>query len=148
MSGMADEPIEPSLHGLLESLLYSDRLVIVFFWFLTMLFVLFNLMYGAVRIFKGRLRSAFYLVTGSVAILLNLLIDPYGICLFSLGRVAQLMVYFVVGMAYATWEGTTACLSEGRCFARLPALEWLWRWLISLNGMACAFSTIWRGSLI
>lgn len=107
MSGMADEPIEPSLHGLLESLLYSDRLVIVFFWFLTMLFVLFNLMYGAVRIFKGRLRSAFYLVTGSVAILLNLLIDPYGICLFSLGRVAQLMVYFVAGMAYATWEGTT-----------------------------------------
>lgn len=104
MSGVADDAMELSFGGFMESLLYYDKLVIVFFWFLTMLFVLFNVMYGAVRIFKSRLTPTFYMVAGGVAIALNLTVDPYGVQLFSLGRVAQLMVYFVAGMAYAAWR--------------------------------------------
>lgn len=104
MSGVADDAVELSLRGFVESLLYSDRLVIVFFWFLTMLFVLFNLVYGAVRLFRGRLTPAFYVVAGAIALVLNLSVAPYYVQFFSLGRVAQLMVYFIAGMACMTWR--------------------------------------------
>lgn len=131
MSSMADEPIEASWTNLALSLVYSDRLVIVFFWFLTMLFLTLNIFYWAVRMAGSRTGAVFFMIAAPVALALHLAVPTYAVQLFSVSRVCELAVYFVAGMAYCRWQGDVdKCLHTDKWLTVAVAAA---LWVVAFN---------------
>lgn len=104
MNAAADDVIEISPQSVLLALFYSDHLIIVFFWFLPMLFILFNVIYGVLALFKKQLTGWFFITAGVISLALNFIIEPFSITFLSLSRVSEFAIYFLMGMAYCKWQ--------------------------------------------
>lgn len=103
MSGMADSTIELSWGSFAESLIYSDKLSVVFFWFLPAIFIILNIAHIAIKATNYVNTPTFYLIAIVAGLVLNLA-DIGNIFLFSLSDALSLLIYFILGMAYCTYQ--------------------------------------------
>lgn len=123
MSGYADDPVSLDFVSFAASLFFSDRLTIVFLWFLPVIFVLLCLAFVGWRV-SGRRPTWFFAVGGALALVGYFCVDPWAWTFMSVGRVADLAIFFMVGAAYGRWKER--------------ADRWLARWWLSL-GCGCVW---------
>uniref|UniRef100_UPI0025B00928 acyltransferase family protein n=2 Tax=Bacteroidales TaxID=171549 RepID=UPI0025B00928 len=67
MSEYADEPVKMDINSFISSIFFSDKLTIVFLWFLPVVFVLLCVSFIGIKLFKNRL-SLFFLIGGILSI--------------------------------------------------------------------------------
>lgn len=59
MSEYADEPVNMDINSFISSIFFSDKLTIVFLWFLPVVFVLLCVSFIGIKLFKNRLSLFF-----------------------------------------------------------------------------------------
>lgn len=103
MSDIADDKINLTFGSLVGSLLYRDQLIIPFFWFLHTSFILLLIAYAFLIICESlNMRDSFMYVC-LISISVILLLIPNTSTFLSLGRTAELAIYFVLGMIYCRY---------------------------------------------
>ena len=103
MNPYADDVVEPTLSNFALSFVHPDHMALVFLWFVLMLFIMFNVAYGIVRMCRGRLGAGFFMAAVPLTVTLTLTVGPYSIKWLCIANVLWFMVYFVLGMAYVRW---------------------------------------------
>lgn len=105
MSGMAEDTIELSFKSLAESLIFSNKMVIPFFWFLQTSFTLLIITYAAI-LFTHRLNlKSFYCFIVLIIVFLTLNIILFeNISLFSINTTVRLGIYFILGTTYGYYH--------------------------------------------
>lgn len=104
MSDFADDNINLTIGSFVGSFLYRDQLIIPFFWFLHTSFILLVIAYAFLIICESlNIRDSFmYICLISISVIL--LFIPNTSTLLSLGKTAELAVYFVLGMIFCRYS--------------------------------------------
>ena len=102
MSGMADDVIEADFHRLWHGLIYGDRLVIPYFWFLQVSFTLLLISYGGLWMLRhSMLARKTYVIALTLVFALLTIWNPEGITsVWSLDMTVRLGVYFMSGVLF------------------------------------------------
>lgn len=102
LSGMADDAIELSFKSFFGSLLFSDQYVIIFFWFLPAIFILLNLVYGSLALFKREeVAYAILFILGLIFFFLS----PFdNLTFLAFGKVLSYFLFFVSGVIYVRYH--------------------------------------------
>lgn len=103
LSKYADDVIEPSIENLFKALIFSDNLVIVFFWFLPAIFLMLNIVYWGFKISNGK-EKILYIVLILIALALNYHEEIESITFLSIGKALHLFIFFVLGTVYAAYS--------------------------------------------
>lgn len=114
---MADDSIEMSLKSFFNSILYRDKLVIPYFWFLPSVFTLLIVNYGALRIVD---KFNFNEDKTLVWMVVLFIIMPFFVVgctsLLSLDKTLQYGLFFYLGMLYSKYyERIDRVVSIGTC---------------------------------
>ncbi len=102
MNGVADDTLSPTPASYINSLLFSDSLVIPYYWFLHMSFTLIVCCYGGIIVFKHHINA--YLATLSlISLYFAISFTGADITFLSIGQTVRYAVYFVAGMCYCQY---------------------------------------------
>jgi hypothetical protein len=105
MNGIADDSLSPTLSGYINSLLFTDCLVIPFFWFLQMSFTLIVCCYGGIVVFRHHL-NAYFAALAVISLYFAISYTGSDINFFSIGQTVRYAIYFVAGMCYCQYYRT------------------------------------------
>lgn len=111
MSGMADSDIELNLSTFVTSIFDGGNLVIPYFWFIQASFLLLVVCYTSISLMElARIPHSIILVI-LLIIAVVLILLPYGYTMFfSVGKAAELAVFFVLGMIYCRCADAIDCI--------------------------------------
>lgn len=147
-SAIADDAIELSVNSFLRSFIYSDSLVIPYYWFLQASFILLALNYVALALgkkFGVNYKNITLLMWG---VFLCISIAPFSVSpdiwnFFSLGRVLTYGVYFTAGMVYCSYFRKVDSLIcwTSKIFFVVSILVWAGIYFIS-DSLFCSFAGI------
>lgn len=106
MSDIADDTISPTFESLVQSVLYGDKMVIPYFWFLQASFILLITTYAFITVCEiPNIHNALIyimLIGGATCIMIFL---PENITtILSLDRAAELGIFFVCGIVYCRYS--------------------------------------------
>jgi hypothetical protein len=124
MSRYAEDAVELSFPQFFRSLIYSDQLVIVYFWFLPAIFFMLNITYWGIKV-AGRHLSIFYIAMLIVSVILNANIGPDDITFLSLSRTFNLLIFFILGVAYAEYKSKLDIIFSKLYVGAICAIIWL-----------------------
>lgn len=124
MSRYADDALELSFAQFFRSLIYSDQLVIVYFWFLPAIFFMLNITYWGIKS-AGRHLNIFYITMLIICLILNANISADDITFLSLGRTCNLFIFFTLGVIYAEYKSTCDLILSKQYMAFVCAAIWL-----------------------
>ncbi len=150
MSGYADDAITMDISSFLESIFFSDRLTIVFLWFLPVIFTMLCIAFLGLRLFKDKV-AIFFLVGGILALTGYFGVNQWSWTFLGIGRVAGLSIFFIIGMAYGYWRHKIDMLLGKWWLGGICAALWLmlfyigdipdmFRLICSLAGLAMLIS--------
>lgn len=101
MSGMADDSLGMSMESFWKAFVYSDCLIIPYFWFLQASFILLVFNYTVITLGEKAGISPTILYLSVILLFVFLFLAPVNLGnAFSLNKVANFGIYFVMGSAY------------------------------------------------
>lgn len=105
LSSMADDTITLSFTSLARGLVYSNEMVIPFFWFLQASFLLLSFCYGLISLGKVLNLKDGYVLSFLFGLFLCLYCIPFRLSdFFALNQVQRLGIFFVAGIIYCRYH--------------------------------------------
>ena len=143
MSEYADEPVNMDINSFISSIFFSDKLTIVFLWFLPVVFVLLCVSFIGIKLFKNRL-SLFFLIGGILSIAGYFCVNQWEWTFMGVGRTAKLAVFLMCGIAYGRWKPDIDFLLGQWWFGGICAAIWCTLFytenLSGIYGLVCSLS--------
>lgn len=99
MSGYADDAVTISLESFVASLFFSDRLTVVFLWFLPAIFAMLCLAFIGWHMCE-RKAVLFFTIGGVLSLFGYFFANPWAWTFMAIGRVSDLSIFFLLGAAY------------------------------------------------
>ncbi len=103
MTGMADDALSLSFESLWKSLVYSDHMVIPYFWFLQASFILLTVNYCIIY-FAERRKVSRWKTYGVLILIALVLPSSYFSDFLSIHSAVRLSIYFIIGAAYCHYS--------------------------------------------
>lgn len=148
MNGLSDDSLSLTPISYIKSLLFSDYLVIPYYWFLHMSFTLIVCCYGGILIFRKHL-NIYFIIIALISLYLNISFLGSQITLLSIGQTVRYAVYFVAGMCYCRYyekiESAIGKLLLSPWFTIVTAIIWACLFFITEKSDAmiiCSFAGI------
>lgn len=124
MSGYADDEVSMDMNSFISSIFFSDKLTIVFLWFLPVIFVLLCVVFIGLKLCRNRI-SVFFLAGGVLSIIGYFYVNQWAWTFMGIGRTSGLAVFFLCGIAYGKWKQKIDRLLGKWWFGGVCAAIWL-----------------------
>jgi hypothetical protein len=124
MSCYANNFVEINFKSFFDALTISNKLSIVFLWYLPMIFMVLCLAFIGYKIFRKHI-IAFFICGGLLSLYGYFFLDQWACKFLAIGRIAGLSVFFILGTVYGYYRREIDAWL-GRCWVGvLSAVVWL-----------------------